>query len=195
MFLKTVWKPLRSKAEKIDSLVKIFDAFLATHSKSKWNFMSCVSVILKSLPKPRVHRRYNTSEGIFYHVGIQPPSMCSLRWSHSKFWNKMYPFARGSRVEASTIGIISIGWADFRLILVSRAPTYCNHADILYSCNARSSTLDASLSPHTILSTNLSLPPLYPLQAPPLGLFLRVRPFPPASTRHDQCSPILPITR
>lgn len=57
---------------------------------------------------------------------------------NSKFRNKMYPIARGSRVEAATIGIISIGWADFRLILVSRAPTYCNHADILCSCNARS---------------------------------------------------------
>lgn len=50
----------------------------------------------------------------------------------------MYRFARGSRVEAPTIGIISIGWADFRLILVSRAPTYYNHANILCSCNARS---------------------------------------------------------
>lgn len=87
--------------------------------------------------------------------------MYPLHWSHSKFWNKMYPFARGSRVEASTIGIISIGWADFRLILVSRAPTYCNHADILYSCNARSSTLHSTpLS--SCYSIHRSFPPLPP---------------------------------
>lgn len=75
-------------------------------------------------------------EGIFYCKHIFRVFATS---HHSKFWNKMYPFARGSRVEASTIGIISIGWVDFTLILVSRAPTYCNHADILCSCNARSS--------------------------------------------------------
>lgn len=83
--------------------------------------------------------RGDTWERIFYRTKVHPPSVYSLRRSHSKFWNKMYPLARGSRVETSTIGIISIGWVDFRLILVSRAPTYCNHVDILCSCNARSS--------------------------------------------------------
>lgn len=58
---------------------------------------------------------------------------------------------RSRRVAASTIGIISIGWSYFRLILVSRAPTYCNHADILCSRNARSSP---GISPHATLSTN-----------------------------------------
>lgn len=41
MFLKTVWKPPRSEAEKIDSLVKISNAFLATHSKSRKLHVVC----------------------------------------------------------------------------------------------------------------------------------------------------------
>ena len=84
------------------------------------------------------------------------------RWTqrrgNSKFRNKMYPIARGSRVEAPTIGIISIGWADFRLILVSRAPTYCNHADILCSCSARSpSPLHPPYSSASTYSTSSTL--------------------------------------
>jgi len=84
----------------------------------------------------RRSRRYSKRNFLSHE---HPPSVYTIRQSHSKFWNKMYPFARSSRVEASTIGIINSGWVDFRLILVSRAPTYCNHAGILCSCNARSS--------------------------------------------------------
>lgn len=165
MFLKTKWKPLRSKAEKIDSLVKISCAFLATHLKSKKLHVLCISIIFKSLPKSRRYFRRN-----FLSCQHSPPSIYSLRWSHSKFWNKMYPFARGSRVEASTIGIISIGWADFRLILVSRAPTYCNHADILYSCNARSSTLNTFLSSYYSIHRSFPLPLLFHPRRHPLSV-------------------------
>lgn len=172
MFLKTIWKPLRSKAEKIDSLIKISNAFLATHSKSRKLHVVCFYnfQILAEI-----------TEVLQKEFSIMPAftSMYPLHWSHSKFWNKMYPFARGSRVEASTIGIISIGWADFRLILVSRAPTYCNHADILYSCNARSSTLNVPLSSCYSIHRSFPPPPLFhPRGHPPSVSFFAFVHFP-----------------